>query len=57
MGNQVVESLYSAGEWLSPHRLHSPQRLLWYADSQPDAALPQRLPPRDRCWHTGLHFN
>lgn len=27
-----VESLYSLGEWLSPHRLHSPQQLLWYAE-------------------------
>ncbi|MDL5364189.1 type I-F CRISPR-associated protein Csy2 [Xanthomonas sp. NCPPB 2654] len=36
---RFVESLYSAGEWLSPHRLHSPQQLLWYADSQPDAGL------------------
>jgi CRISPR-associated protein Csy2 len=36
---RFVESLYSAGEWLSPHRLRSPQHLLWYADSQPDAGL------------------
>lgn len=36
---RFVESLYSAGEWLSAHRLHSPQQLLWYADSQPDAGL------------------
>lgn len=35
---RFVESLYSAGEWLSPHRLRSPQ-LLWYADRQPDAGL------------------
>ncbi|UZD54727.1 type I-F CRISPR-associated protein Csy2 [Caldimonas aquatica] len=30
-----VESLYSIGEWISPHRLHSPRQMLWYADSQP----------------------
>lgn len=34
-----VESLYSIGEWISPHRLTSPQQLLWYADSQPDNKL------------------
>jgi CRISPR-associated protein Csy2 len=28
-----VESLYSIGQWLSPHRLQSPQQLLWYAVS------------------------
>jgi len=27
-----VESLYSLGEWLSPHRLHTPRQLLWYAE-------------------------
>ncbi|MFD1693537.1 type I-F CRISPR-associated protein Csy2 [Azotobacter chroococcum] len=36
---RFVESLYSVGEWLSPHRLYSPQQLLWYADSQPDDGL------------------
>lgn len=36
---RFVESLYSVGEWLSPHRLHSPQQLLWYTDSQPDNGL------------------
>jgi CRISPR-associated protein Csy2 len=33
---RFVESLYSVGQWISPHRLHSPRQLLWYADSQPD---------------------
>jgi CRISPR-associated protein Csy2 len=33
---RFVESLYSIGEWVSPHRLHSPQQLLWYSDSQPN---------------------
>jgi CRISPR-associated protein Csy2 len=36
---RFVESLYSIGQWLSPHRLQSPQQLLWYADSQPDSGL------------------
>ena len=33
---RFVESLYSLGEWISPHRLHAPEQLLWYADSQPE---------------------
>ncbi|KAF1687309.1 type I-F CRISPR-associated protein Csy2 [Pseudoxanthomonas broegbernensis] len=36
---RFVESLYSIGEWVSPHRLQSPQQMLWYADSQPDTGL------------------
>lgn len=36
---RFVESLYSIGEWIGPHRLHSPLDLLWYADSQPDQGL------------------
>lgn len=36
---RFVESLYSVGEWVSPHRLHSPQQLLWYADSDVDNGL------------------
>lgn len=36
---RFVESLYSMGEWIGPHRLHAPQDLLWYADSQPDEGL------------------
>jgi CRISPR-associated protein Csy2 len=36
---RFVESLYSIGEWIGPHRLHSPQQLLWYADSRPDDGL------------------
>ncbi|MDR1648401.1 MAG: type I-F CRISPR-associated protein Csy2 [Zoogloeaceae bacterium] len=34
-----VESLYSIGEWLSPHRIRSPEQLLWYADHSPEASL------------------
>jgi len=36
---RFVESLYSLGEWVSPHRLSSVEQLLWYADSQPDKGL------------------
>lgn len=36
---RFVESVYSMGEWIGPHRLHSPQDLLWYADNQPDQGL------------------
>jgi len=36
---RFVESLYSMGEWIGPHRLHAPQDLLWYADSHPDEGL------------------
>lgn len=36
---RFVESLYSIGQWISPHRLHAPESLLWYADSQPEAGL------------------
>jgi CRISPR-associated protein Csy2 len=36
---QFVESLYSVGEWISPHRLQSSEQMLWYADSQPGNGL------------------
>lgn len=36
---RFVESIYSIGEWIGPHRLRSPQQLLWYADSRPDDGL------------------
>lgn len=36
---RFVESLYSIGEWISPHRLPSARQLLWYGDSQPDNGL------------------
>ncbi len=36
---RFVESLYSMGEWIGPHHLHTPQDLLWYADSRPDEGL------------------
>jgi CRISPR-associated protein Csy2 len=36
---RFVESLYSMGQWISPHRLHSPEQLLWWPDSRPDEGL------------------
>ncbi|MBE8717361.1 type I-F CRISPR-associated protein Csy2 [Cellvibrio polysaccharolyticus] len=36
---RFVESLYSVGQWLSPHRLHAAEQLLWYADSQPENGI------------------
>ena len=36
---RFVESLYTMGEWIGPHRLHAPQDLLWYTDSRPDEGL------------------
>ena len=34
-----VESLYSLGQWISPHRLHHANDLLWYAEADPEAGL------------------
>lgn len=34
-----VESLYSLGEWISPHRLDRPEDLLWYVNNDLDAGL------------------
>ena len=36
---QFVESLYSIGQWISPHRLRNWQQLMWYPHSDPDAGL------------------
>ncbi|AOD16020.1 type I-F CRISPR-associated protein Csy2 [Xanthomonas fragariae] len=36
---RFVESLYSLGQWISPHRLDAPQQLLWYASSDPGQGL------------------
>lgn len=36
---RFVESLYSMGEWVAPHRLISEEQLLWYAESQPENGL------------------
>lgn len=36
---RFVESIYSIGEWVSPHRLTSPEDLLWYVDNDLDTGL------------------
>lgn len=36
---RFVESLYGIGQWVSPHRLQSPEDLLWYADSELETGL------------------
>ena len=36
---RFVESLYSVGQWLGPHRLNDISQLLWYADNEPPSGL------------------
>jgi len=36
---RFVESLYSMGQWISPHRLSRPSDLLWYPSSNPNSGL------------------
>ncbi|WP_242612650.1 type I-F CRISPR-associated protein Csy2 [Corticibacter populi] len=36
---RFVESLYSVGQWVSPHRMDNISDLLWWADSQPERGL------------------
>ncbi|HRM68002.1 MAG TPA: type I-F CRISPR-associated protein Csy2 [Thauera phenylacetica] len=36
---RFVESLYSIGQWISPHRLDNVGQLLWYASTDPVAGL------------------
>ena len=36
---RFVESLYSLGQWISPHRLRGPRDLLWYPTSDPENGL------------------
>ena len=36
---RFVESVYSLGEWISPHRLDDPRRLLWYHQADAAAGL------------------
>lgn len=36
---RFVESLYSVGEWISPHRLTEAEQLLWYADARAETGL------------------
>jgi len=34
-----VESVYGIGQWLSPHRLQSPEQMLWYATTHPEEGV------------------
>lgn len=36
---RFVESVYSVGQWISPHRTDHVSQLLWYADSHADEGL------------------
>lgn len=36
---RFVESLYSLGQWIAPHRLSSLEQLLWRSAAEPDAGL------------------
>ncbi|MGH8054829.1 MAG: type I-F CRISPR-associated protein Csy2 [Stenotrophomonas sp.] len=36
---RFVESLYSVGQWISPHRLHCVESLLWYAERPTNAGV------------------
>lgn len=36
---RFVESVYSVGQWVSPHRLQDPTQLLWFPDHQAQAGL------------------
>ena len=36
---RFVESLYSMGEWVSPHRMKQPEDLLWYVENDEEAGL------------------
>lgn len=36
---QFVESLYSIGEWVSPHRIQAPDDLLWFVENDLDRGI------------------
>lgn len=36
---RFVESLYSIGEWVSPHRIHDPEALLWFVENDLEHGL------------------
>lgn len=37
--HRFVESLYSIGQWIAPHRIGSARDLLWYAHTDPEGGL------------------
>lgn len=36
---RFVESLYSLGQWIGPHRLSSLEQVLWHSTAEPDAGI------------------
>lgn len=36
---RFVESLYSVGQWISPHHIKTARQMLWYSDSNPEQGL------------------
>jgi hypothetical protein len=36
---RFVESLYSLGQWISPHRLTRLEQLLWHSTAEADAGI------------------
>lgn len=36
---RFVESVYSVGEWLSPHRIDDPEQMLWRHETSPETGL------------------
>lgn len=38
---RFVESLFSIGQWMSPHRLRTPADMLWYPETDPETGLYQ----------------
>ena len=36
---RFVESVYSIGQWLSPHRLREPAELFWFAERPDEQGL------------------
>ncbi|GED23782.1 type I-F CRISPR-associated protein Csy2 [Halomonas halmophila] len=36
---RFVESLYTIGEWVSPHRIHDPEALLWFVENDLDRGI------------------
>ncbi len=36
---RFVESIYSIGEWVSPHRIEQPEQLFWYTEADTEAGI------------------
>ncbi|WP_417585445.1 type I-F CRISPR-associated protein Csy2 [Nitrincola sp.] len=53
---RFVESLFSIGQWVSPHRLKAAEQLLWYADHQPDQGLYRCCNDYQQATHNGYSY-